>query len=177
MALILGYCLSEWDQIEYAMVLIFAGLLETDYFKAERVFWSQHGHSVRSGMIRELCKRPGVIDKEWHEKIVAYLGRIKDLSEKRNMLVHGFWFMDTSTQTMTRTKVRPDMLWRMMTDDKSRFTKDEIILIGEEFTAFRREFVPFAIQYHGEKLQKMVKEKMAVAEAANPGSTIKLGKA
>jgi hypothetical protein len=50
-----------------------------------------------------------------------------------------------------------------------------MVQIGEEFTAFRREFMPFAIGYYNAKLQKMVKEQMAVAEALNPGSTIKLG--
>jgi hypothetical protein len=63
MALILGYCLSEWDQIEYAMVLVFTGLLEAGYFKAESVFWSQQGLRGRIRMISELCKRPGLIDE------------------------------------------------------------------------------------------------------------------
>jgi hypothetical protein len=61
-ALILGYCLSKWDLIEYAMVLVFAGLLEApDYFQAERVFWSQQSLNGRRRMILELCKRKGVI--------------------------------------------------------------------------------------------------------------------
>ena len=175
MALVLGYCLSEWDHIEHAMVLIFAGLLDTDYFKAERVFWSQHGLAGRSRMILELCKRPGLIDKEDHEAITSYINRIRTLSGARNMLVHGVWFKDQKTGRLFRSKVQPDMLWQMM-DENSKFFKEDIIKIGEEFAALRSEFLPFALKYSGDKLRKMVAEKMAVAEAQNPGSTIRLGR-
>jgi hypothetical protein len=68
------------------------------------------------------------------------------------------------------------MLWRMM-EEKSKFNKEEIKEIGEKFTALRREFVPFAIQYHNAKLKKIVDEQFALAEARNPGSTVKLRKA
>jgi hypothetical protein len=65
------------------------------------------------------------------------------------------------------------MLWRIFTE-KSKFTKEEIKEFGAKFTALRREFVPFANRYHGAKLKKMVAGQMAVAEALNPGSTVKL---
>jgi hypothetical protein len=66
------------------------------------------------------------------------------------------------------------MVWDLL-DEKKRFTKEAIKAIGQEFTAFRRDFRPFAIRYYGAKLQKMVEERMAVAEALNRGVTIKLG--
>ena len=175
MALILGYCLSEWDWIEHAMVLIFTGLLDTDYFKAERVFWSQRGLSSRCDMIGELCKHPGVIDKELHDQIAKYLRRIRKLAQYRNLLVHGVWFKDGDTGELFRAKVRPDMLMYLH-ERTSRFNKNDIKKIGADFTELRREFVPFAIKYHSSKLSEMVAEKMAVAKALNRGTTITLGK-
>jgi hypothetical protein len=99
---------------------------------------------------------------------------IKNLSEKRNLLAHGVWYKDTDKQRLFRMKVRPGMIWDML-DENKKFTKEAIREIGEEFTAFRREFRPFAIRYYNAKLEKQVKEQMALAEARNPGSTIKLG--
>jgi hypothetical protein len=113
--------------------------------------------------------------REEHEKIASYMDRIEKLSERRNLLVHGVWFKDSDTGKVFRAKVRPDMLWRMFTE-KSKFTKEEIREFGAEFTALRREFVPFANRYCGAKLEKMVAQQMAVAEALNPGSTVKLGR-
>ena len=66
------------------------------------------------------------------------------------------------------------MLWRMLTE-KSKFTKADIQAIGAEFAALRRKFVPFANRYYGAKLKKMVDQQMAVAEALNPGSIVRLG--
>jgi hypothetical protein len=175
MALILGYCLSEWDQIEHAMVLVFAGLLATDYFKAERVFWSQRGLQGRCAMIRELCKRPGVIDQELHDRIASYIARIDELSKYRNILVHGIWFKDLDTGVYFRAKLQPDMLM-YLNEKKNRFNKEDIIGIGARFTVLRREFVPFALEYHGAKLQERVSEQMAVAEARG-GTTIVFGPA
>ena len=174
MALILAWCLSEWDHIEYAMVLVFAGLLDTDYFKAEKVFWSQHGLSARVGMIRELCLRPGAIDKEIHERIIDYLKKIKPLSEKRNLLIHGMWFRNTETGTVFRVKVRPDMFMHML-EDKNKLKKEDMEAIGYAFVSFREDFVPFALNYYGARLKAWVKNKMACVEAQNPGSTVVLG--
>jgi hypothetical protein len=174
-ALILGYCLSEWELIEYAMVFVFAGLLEADdYHQVERVFWSQQSLSGRRKMILELCQRKGLIYKEENETIISYMKNIKALSEKRNLLAHGVWYKDYDKQSFFRLKLRPGMVWDLL-DEKKRFTKEAIKAIGQEFTAFRRDFRPFAIRYYGAKLQKMVEERMAVAEALNRGVTIKLG--
>ena len=91
-ALILGYSLSEWDLIEYAMVLVFAGLLAApDYFQAERVFWSQQSLGGRRNMILQLCQRQGVICKEENETITSYMSKFDTLSKKRNLLAHGIW--------------------------------------------------------------------------------------
>jgi hypothetical protein len=58
MVLVLGYCLSELDQIEHALLLVFAAVLGVDIFKAEKVFWSQQGLFGQIRMIKELCKIP-----------------------------------------------------------------------------------------------------------------------